>query len=92
MADINFIQPHDLPPPAARAAAQRMVDRLAGELGLDCRWDGDVLRFERSGVKGVLTLGEREAALRMELGFPMGAFAPVIRDKVAEQMKKTFAG
>jgi putative polyhydroxyalkanoate system protein len=91
MADISYIQPHDLTPPAARAAAQRVVDRLSGELGLQCNWEGNVLHFERSGVKGALTLGEREAALQMELGFLMGAFAPVIRDKVAEQMRKTFA-
>ena len=91
MADISFTQPHNLPPPAARAAAQQVADRLAREFGLQCHWDGDVLRFERSGVTGALTLGEREAALQMQLGFLMGAFAPVIRDKVAEQMKKTFA-
>jgi putative polyhydroxyalkanoate system protein len=91
MADISYIQPHDLSLPAARAAAQRVVDRLAGEFGLQCRWEGDELRFERSGVKGALRLVEREAALHMELGFLMGAFAPMIRDKVAEQMQKTFA-
>jgi putative polyhydroxyalkanoate system protein len=49
-----------------------------------------VLRFARSGVEGALTLGERQAALRIQLGFLMSAFASTIEQKVAESMRKTF--
>ena len=90
MADINITQQHQLSQPAARAAAQKVADKLAGEYGLDCHWDGDVLRFERSGVEGALTLGERQAALRIKLGFLMSAFAATIEQKVADSMRKTF--
>jgi len=91
MADISITQQHTLSPPAARAAAQKVADKLASDYGLDCRWDGDVLRFERSGVEGMLTLGEQQAALRIKLGFLMGAFAPTIEQKVTESMRKVFA-
>lgn len=92
MADISITQQHSLTQPAARAAAQKVADKLAGEYGLDCTWDGDVLRFARNGVEGMLTLGERQAALRIKLGFLMSAFASTIEQKVAESMRKTFAG
>lgn len=91
MADISITQPHQLTQPAARAAAQKVADKLANEYGLDCKWEGDVLRFERSGVEGALTLGERQALLRIKLGFLMSAFAATIEQKVAESMRKTFA-
>ena len=91
MADISIIQQHTLTPAAARAAAQKVADKLASDYGLQCKWEGDVLRFERSGVEGMLALEQSQAALRIKLGFMMSAFAPAIEQKVAESMRKTFA-
>lgn len=91
MAEISITQPHSLSPDAARAAAQKVADKLSGDYGLTCKWAGDVLRFERSGVDGTLTLGAREAALRIKLGMLMSAFAPTIEQKVADSMRKVFA-
>jgi putative polyhydroxyalkanoate system protein len=90
MPDISITQPHSLSQSDARAAAQTVADKLARENGLTCKWEGDVLRFARSGVEGALTLGERQAALRIKLGFLMSAFASSIEQKVAESMRKTF--
>ena len=92
MADISITQQHSLGQDAARAAAQKVADKLAGDYGLNCKWEGDVLRFDRSGVEGTLALREREAALRIKLGLLMSAFAPTIEQKVADSMRKTFAG
>ncbi len=92
MADINIVQAHNMTPERARAAAQEVADKIAGEYGLACRWDGDALRFERSGVNGVLTLTGQQAAMEINLGFLMGAFAPSIRAKVADKMQRVFAG
>jgi hypothetical protein len=39
----------------------------------------------------MLTLEDQRAAMRIRLGFFMGAFAPAIEAKVAEKMRKTFA-
>lgn len=91
MADISIVQEHRLSPETARAAARKVADRLAGEYGLECRWDGDVLHFGRSGVQGTLTLEAQRAAMRIELGFLLVAFAPAIEAKVAESMRKVFA-
>ena len=91
MAEISIVQQHNLSPAAARMAAEQVAQRIATDYGLACQWDGDVLRFERSGVEGALTLEDQQAAMRINLGFLMGAFAPAIEAKVAEKMRKTFA-
>ena len=90
MADISITQQHSLSDDAARRAAQKVADKLAGEYGLNCSWEGNILRFDRSGVEGSLALGERQAALRIKLGFLMSAFASTIEQKVTESMRKVF--
>jgi putative polyhydroxyalkanoate system protein len=90
MADIHIVQQHQLSNDAARAAAQKVADKMAAEYGLACRWDGDVLRFARSGVEGALTLDDQCAAMRIELGLFASAFASAIEAKVTESMRKVF--
>ena len=90
MADINIVQEHSLTPIEARAAAQKVADKLAAEFDLACAWDGDVLRFDRSGVNGSLTLAQHQAQMRISLGFLFSAFSSTIESKVAENMRKVF--
>ena len=90
MSEISIIQEHSLSPEQARAAAQQVAQRISTEYGLECKWEGDVLRFERSGVEGALTLDGGRAAMRIRLGFFMSAFAAAIEAKVAEKMRKVF--
>jgi putative polyhydroxyalkanoate system protein len=90
MSEISIVQEHKLSPEQARAAAQQVAQRIAAEYDLACKWDGDVLRFERSGVEGALRLEGQRAALRIRLGLFMGVFAPAIEAKVAEKMRKVF--
>ncbi|APA69971.1 MULTISPECIES: polyhydroxyalkanoic acid system family protein [unclassified Janthinobacterium] len=90
MADINIVQQHKLTAVKAREAAQQVADKLAQEYDLACAWDGDVLRFERSGVDGSLTLEKEQAQLQIKLGFMLSAFASTIEGKIAEKMRKVF--
>ncbi|MFP5392158.1 MAG: polyhydroxyalkanoic acid system family protein [Gammaproteobacteria bacterium] len=90
MAAISIVQEHALTLERARSAAQSVADKIAREYGLACRWDGNVLRFERSGVTGALTLQEHQAHMSIKLGFPMSVMAATIKAKVAEKMRKVF--
>ncbi|WP_295995333.1 polyhydroxyalkanoic acid system family protein [Rugamonas sp.] len=92
MADINIVQDHQLSEEQARAAAQQVADKMAQEFDLACQWDGDVLRFERSGVEGALTLGRSQAQMQIKLGFLYSAFASAIEGKIAAKMRQVFAG
>lgn len=91
MADINIVQEHSLAPEQARAAAQQVADKLAEQFELAVRWEGDdVLRFERSGVNGALTLRPNQAQLQIALGFPISMMASQVEAKVSEKMRKLF--
>ncbi len=91
MADIHIVQVHHLTHKKAQEAAQKVAEKLADEFDLTCAWEGDVLRFERSGVSGTLTLLKHQAQMQIKLGFLFGAFASTIESKVAENMKKVFS-
>jgi putative polyhydroxyalkanoate system protein len=90
MADINIVQEHHLAPEQARAAAQQVADKLAEQFELSCHWDGDVLRFDRSGVNGALTLHPNQAQLQIALSFPISLLAGQVEAKVSEKMRKVF--
>lgn len=92
MADIHIVQEHALTPEKARAAAQQVADKIAADYDLECRWDGDVLHFERSGVEGSLTLQKQQALMEIKLGFLMSSFSSMIEEKIAAKMQKVFAG
>jgi putative polyhydroxyalkanoate system protein len=91
MPDIHIVQPHALSLPQAHQAAQHVADKLSRDYQLVCSWDGDIMRFERSGVTGELTLAAGQAAVDVRLGFLMGAFAPAIEEKLKSSMRKVFA-
>lgn len=90
MADIEITQLHSMTPDAARVAAQQVADKMAADFGMECKWDGQVLRFERTGVDGTLVVGERDARLEIRLGLMMKAFAPMVQEKLARKMQKVF--
>ncbi|MFT5645173.1 MAG: putative polyhydroxyalkanoate system protein [Janthinobacterium sp.] len=90
MDAITIVQEHALSPEKAREAAQIVADRIAEEYALTCAWDGDVLRFERSGVEGALTLEKKQAHMHIKLGFLFSVFSSKIEHKVAESMQKVF--
>src|SRR6185369_17397091 len=69
MADIEIHRPHHLGLEGARAAADEMAAHLGRKFGLKGEWWGDVMRFERPGVTGSLTVGEKDLDLSISLGF-----------------------
>lgn len=91
MADISIIQAHSMLPEAARAAAQEVADKMAADFGMECKWDGPVLRFERNGVDGTLVVSDSDARLEITLGPMMKGFAPMVQEKLVRKMQKVFA-
>lgn len=91
MAGIHIVHPHSLPAEQARAAAQKVADKIASEYEMRCQWHGDTLHFERSGVKGALALDATQVKVDIELGFLMGAFAAPIEQKIRSKIDQVFA-
>ena len=88
MSDIRIRRPHSKPLEEARKAAEKMAKQLRKEFELDYAWDGNVLRFERSGVDGELHVTPKEVRLEAKLGFLLAFLKPRIEAEVEAQLDK----
>ena len=91
MADIELQRVHNLGLAAARQAAERMADQLGRKFDLKGAWQGNVLRFERPGVTGSLTLTDKDLKLSVALGFLLKAMRGSIQQAVEQQLDELFA-
>jgi putative polyhydroxyalkanoate system protein len=91
MADIEIRRIHGLGVQAARKAADQMADKLGRKFDLKGDWDGDVLRFERPGVTGALTVGPKELHLSVALGFLLKAMKGSIEQAIQHELDSLFA-
>ncbi|WP_313953952.1 polyhydroxyalkanoic acid system family protein [Accumulibacter sp.] len=90
MSDIHIRRQHGKTPTEARASAEHMASELKDEFDLDYAWDGDVMRFERSGVSGELAVDKQEVTLDIHLGFLLFALKPSIEREVHKFFDENF--
>src|SRR5262245_62858061 len=86
MNDIRIRRSHTKPLDEARKAAEKMAKQLRKDFDLDYAWDGNVLRFERSGVDGELHVTAREVRLEAKLGFLLAFLEPRIEAEDEAQL------
>jgi len=90
MSEINIRRKHGKSLPEARKAAEHLASELEDDLDMSYSWDGDVLHFERTGVKGQLTLDKTDVAIDIKLGFLFSAFKPTIEKEVHKFFDENF--
>ena len=86
MADIDIRRVHDLGLAGARSVAEKMAADLARKFDLKGDWQGNVLRFERPGVNGVLTVSDKDLHLSVALGFLLKAMKSSIEQSVMHEL------
>ena len=90
MASIDIQHPHTLAPPRARQAVQEIADKLADRYGAECRWDGDILDFTRSGIDGRIALLPGQVHVTAQLGFLLGAMKGPIEAEIRRVLDERF--
>ncbi len=90
MSEIHIRRRHTIGLKRARAAAQKVADDLADEYGIDARWEGDLLRFSRSGVHGVLKVTRAQVVLDAKLGLLLSALRARIEERIDESFDRYF--
>lgn len=90
MSDIKLMRKHSLGIRKARLAAQKVADDLSHEYGMTSEWEGDVLRFNRSGVHGELRVSKDEVHLDAKLGLLLSAFKPRIEGHINDNFDRYF--
>jgi putative polyhydroxyalkanoate system protein len=90
MSTIELKRDHSLGLRKAKAAAQRVADEMEREFGMTCTWEGNVLRFERTGVHGELVVDRGHVELHAKLGFLLSAFRGRIEETIHHNFDEYF--
>ncbi|MBL8523671.1 MAG: polyhydroxyalkanoic acid system family protein [Betaproteobacteria bacterium] len=91
MADIELKRNHDLGLKGARAAADKMAEKLGEKFDLTGDWKGNTLHFSRPGVNGQLVVSDHDMNLQVTLGFMLKMMKGPIEKAVHEQLDKVLA-
>lgn len=67
MADINITRSHSLGLDEARAAVERVAQKLEDDLGADYHWAGNTLHFDGQGADGNIEVGEEVVRVSIDL-------------------------
>ena len=86
MAVIDVPRSHALDKEHARQVAETLAQDLSRQFDVQYQWEGDVMRFRRSGVKGELTLTSDDLHVRLELGLMLRPFKHRIEQEIHSQL------
>jgi putative polyhydroxyalkanoate system protein len=90
MSQIDIVHAHSMNPAQARIAVQDIADTLARRFGAQYRWDGDVLRFSRSGIDGHIALLPQQLHVTARLGLLFSAMKGPIEHEVRRVLAERF--
>lgn len=90
MSDIDIRRKHSLGAEQARAAIQNVADHLAERFDVECRWQGNILQFARSGVDGRIEVDASEVRVAADLGFLLLALKPTVENEIHRYLDEAF--
>lgn len=86
MSVIDIHRAHSLDKAHAREAAESLAKDLSSQFDVNYQWEGDLLRFKRSGVKGQLDISESDLHIHLELGMMLRPFKSRIEKEIHSQL------
>ena len=92
MATIVVRRQHDLGIAKAKKLAQSMATRLKGDFGGSFEWNGDVLRFERTGASGSLAVTSDNVQVHVDLGLLLSPLRSRIEREITAFLDEHLAG
>lgn len=87
MAIIHLKQKCNLTHDEARERIEDIARDLKHKLNADYKWDGDSLRFTRSGASGSIDLGDDFVELKIKLSMLLAPMRPKIEKYIAENFQ-----
>ena len=86
MATIDIRRSHSIGKDAARKAAEGIAAKLKDKLSVTYRWDGDDLKFERTGANGRIHVTDNEVRVEVDLGFLLKPMKGKVEQKVNQYL------
>ncbi len=87
---IDIRHSHSLSPVKARKAVEEVAKKLSERFEFDYAWDGDDMRFTRSGVDGKISLLPEALQVTAKLGFLFSAFQGAIEKEIRRVLDERF--
>lgn len=91
MADIEIRKSFTMPIAKARKAAQTIAEDLSSQYSIAYTWNGDVLTFHKSGLKGELRLAPKKIEIDISLGLVMRMFKEPMRAEIEKNIDTIFS-
>jgi putative polyhydroxyalkanoate system protein len=91
MSKIQITRSHSLGIEAARAEAERIARRVRDDYGASYAWDGDTMRFSRSGVRGEIAITGDSLNLTIWLGLLLTAIQGQIEERLVAKIDRHLA-
>lgn len=91
MAAIDIQHPHSLTMPKARKAVEDVAKKLAERFDISYLWEGDTLKFNRSGVDGRIALSPDQLHVTADLGFLLSAMRGPIETEIRRVLDERFS-
>lgn len=86
MATIEISRSHWLGKDEAREAAEGIARRLESKLDVKYRWEGDDLRFERTGAKGRIHVADGAVRVEVDLGMMLRPMKGKVEQKIHQYL------
>ncbi len=90
MAGIDIHYAHQRSMKDARAAVERVSERMAEKFGIRHSWEGNDLDFSGNGVNGRIALSKQDVHVTATLGFLLSAFRGSIESEIHRYLEREF--
>lgn len=82
MSTIDIRHAHSLSDDSARNAIAEVAKKLEERFDVTAHWEGQTLRFARSGVDGAIELLPGAVRVKAELGFLLSAMKGMVESEI----------
>jgi len=91
MPKIDIRRPHQLSIPDARAVVDKVAPKMREKFATESQWQGDTLKFSRSGVNGTIAVAADAILVHAELGLMLSPMKGMIEQEIRNKLDEYFA-
>lgn len=90
MPSIDIEHSHNKTHAQARKALESVAAKLAERFDMNYGWEGDTLKFKRSGIDGRIDLAPKKLRVTAQLGFLLSAMKSPIEAEIRRVLDEKF--
>lgn len=88
MAVIKLQRDHSLGRDAARERVESIARQLHKQLDAEYHWEGDTLKFKRSGASGHILVSDTGVEIEVKLGMLLSALKGTVENTLTDELNK----